>query len=164
MNRSENILKWAVAIIIIFGLITTFFVLQWAVVLKIFLIFLAISLIGLVLLQSGKGGGLAAIGGLSDQSMMGTQSGTILSKITYLFGGAVIVSIILLSKLSVAPKIDIIPPTGMTMEVPGEMHSDDDGHDHAKDAAEKASEADASIGMQDLPVSKTINESAPTNK
>lgn len=164
MNRAENITKWAIAIIVIFGLITTFYILQWGTVLKVSLIVLAISLIGLVLLQSGKGGGLAAIGGLSDQSMMGTQTGTILGKTTYLVGGAVLVSIIMLSKLSVAPRIEMRPPAGISMEVPGEMHTDHDGHDHAKESAQKTTEADSSVGMQDLPVSKPIDQSAPADK
>ncbi len=92
--------KWIAAVVIIFGLLTMFFVLNWSVVLKSLLIFSCIVLIGCVLLQSGKGGGLAAIGGLADQSAMGTQTGGILAKITYLVGAVFIVSTLFLTKLT----------------------------------------------------------------
>ena len=92
--------KWIAAVVIIFGLLTMFFIFGWSTVLKSSLIFACIVLIGCVLLQSGKGGGLAAIGGLADQSAMGTQTGGILAKITYLVGAVFIVATLLLTKLT----------------------------------------------------------------
>ena len=92
--------KWITAIVIIFGLLTMFFIFGWSTALKSALIFSCIVLIGSVLLQSGKGGGLAAIGGLADQSAMGTQTGGILAKITYLVGAVFIVATLFLTKLT----------------------------------------------------------------
>ena len=69
--------------------------------LKIALPILCVFLIGSILLQSGKGSGLAAIGGLGDQSAFGTRSSTFLSKVTYLIGAASIVATIFLFKLSI---------------------------------------------------------------
>ncbi len=92
--------KWIAAVVIIFGLLTMFFIFGWSTVLKSSLIFACIVLIGCVLLQSGKGGGLAAIGGLADQSAMGTQTGGILAKITYLVGAVFIVATLFLTKLT----------------------------------------------------------------
>lgn len=92
--------KWITAVVIVFGLLTMFFILGWSTVLKSALIFSCIVLIGSVLLQSGKGGGLAAIGGLADQSAMGTQTGGILAKITYLVGAVFIVATLFLTKLT----------------------------------------------------------------
>ncbi len=92
--------KWIAAIVIIFGLLTMFFILDWSLVLKSLLIFSCIVLVGCVLLQSGKGGGLAAIGGLADQSAMGTQTGGVLAKVTYLVGAVFIVSTLFLTKLT----------------------------------------------------------------
>jgi len=92
--------KWITAIVIIFGLLGMFFVLNWPVVIKSLLIFSCVVLIGCVLLQSGKGGGLAAIGGLADQSALGTQTGGVLAKVTYIVGAVFIVSTLLLTKLT----------------------------------------------------------------
>ena len=92
--------KWITAVVIIFGLLTVFFIFGWSTVLKSSLIFSCVVLIGCVLLQSGKGGGLAAIGGLADQSAMGTQTGGILAKITYLVGAVFIVATLFLTKLT----------------------------------------------------------------
>ncbi|MCP5006068.1 MAG: preprotein translocase subunit SecG [Planctomycetes bacterium] len=127
-------LKWGIAIVIIFGLIAMFFVLQWSSVLKASLIVSCIILIGVILLQSGKGGGLAAIGGFSDQSAFGTKTGTVLGNITYLVGAAFIFTTILLTKLTLTS----IHGTGMVTEhahealqqvAPG-AHDDHEGHDH----------------------------------
>ena len=95
-------LKWITAIVIVFGLLAMFYTFNWSGVLKTTLIFSCIVLIGCVLLQAGKGGGLAAIGGLADESAMGTQPGGILAKITYLVGAVFIVSTLLLTKLTLS--------------------------------------------------------------
>ena len=80
-------------------------------------------LIGSILLQSGKGGGLAAIGGLGDQSAFGTRTSTFLTKVTYLIGAAFIVTTIFLFKLSIPTKT---LSTVVTEEVPAEQHA----HEH----------------------------------
>jgi protein translocase SecG subunit len=95
-------LKWITAIIIIFGSLTMFYVLRWPTVLKTALILSSVILIGAVLLQAGKGGGLAAIGGLEDQSALGTRTGGVLTKITYLLGASFIFTTILLTKLTLS--------------------------------------------------------------
>ena len=93
-------LKWITTIVIVFGILSMFYVYNWSGVLKTTLIFSCIVLIGCVLLQAGKGGGLAAIGGLADDSAMGAQSGGVLVKVTYLVGAVFIVSTLLLTKLT----------------------------------------------------------------
>lgn len=93
-------LKWITAIVIIFGLLTIFYMFRWSAVLKPLLILFSVVLIGAVLLQAGRGGGLAAIGGLADQTALGTRTSTVLSKITYLVGASFIFTTILLTKLT----------------------------------------------------------------
>ncbi|MEE9259789.1 MAG: preprotein translocase subunit SecG, partial [Candidatus Scalindua sediminis] len=93
-------LKWITAIVIIFGLLTMFYTLQWSAVLKPLLILFCFVLIGTVLMQAGRGGGLAAIGGLSDQSTLGTKTSSVLTKFTYLMGASFIFTTILLTKLT----------------------------------------------------------------
>ncbi|MEE9605459.1 MAG: preprotein translocase subunit SecG [Candidatus Scalindua sp.] len=125
-------LKWITAIVIIFGSLTMFYVLRWPTVLKTSLILSSVILIGTVLLQAGKGGGLAAIGGLEDQSAMGTRTGGVLTKITYLLGASFIFTTILLTKLTLSS----IHGTGtMGRGAPVTFqetaHDDHAGHDHA---------------------------------
>jgi len=124
-------LKWITAIVIIFGLLTMFYVLQWSTVLKASLISFSVILIGAVLLQAGRGGGLAAIGGLEDQSAMGTRTGGVLTRITYLLGASFIFTTILLTKLTLSS----IHGTGtMGRDAPvtfQETAHEHDSHDHA---------------------------------
>ncbi|MDR4505797.1 MAG: preprotein translocase subunit SecG [Candidatus Scalindua sp.] len=126
--------KWILAIVIIFGLIAMFFAFQWSGVLKVTLIASCVILVGVVLLQSGKGGGLAAIGGFSDQSAFGTKTGTVLGKITYLIGAAFIFTTILLTKLTLTSMhgtgVVSERPHEMLQQVPHEAHDDHEGHDH----------------------------------
>ena len=124
-------LKWITVIVIIFGSLTMFYVLRWPTVLKTSLILSSVILIGTVLLQAGKGGGLAAIGGFEDQSAMGTRTGGVLTKITYLLGASFIFTTILLTKLTLSS----IHGTGtMGRDAPvtfQETAHDHAGHDHA---------------------------------
>ncbi|GJQ58117.1 MAG: preprotein translocase subunit SecG [Candidatus Scalindua sp. AMX11] len=126
--------KWILAIVIIFGLIAMFFAFQWSGVLKATLIVSCIVLIAVVLLQSGKGGGLAAIGGFSDQSAFGTKTGTVLGNITYLVGAAFIFSTILLTKLTLTsihgPGVVSEHTHEAIQQAPHEVHDEHDGHDH----------------------------------
>ncbi len=92
--------KWIATIVIVFGILAIFYINNWSGVLKTTLIFSCIVLIGCVLLQAGKGGGLAAIGGLADESAMGSQPGGVLAKVTYLVGAVFIVSTLLLTKMT----------------------------------------------------------------
>src|SRR3989338_3266148 len=97
---NEKTIKWALATIVVFGLVLTMYMLKMVSVLKIFLVLTCVALIGAILLQAGKGGGLAAIGGLQDQSTFGTRTSTFLSKLTYLIGAAFIIGTICLTKIS----------------------------------------------------------------
>jgi protein translocase SecG subunit len=156
--------KWIAAVVIVFGLLTVFFILGWSTVLKSSLIFACVVLIGCVLLQSGKGGGLAAIGGLADQSAMGTQTGGILAKITYLVGAVFIVATLFLTKLtlnsmhgidtirsgmsSTSLQHDHASHEGVVDEHAGHNHAPGEHMDHPQVAVEKAVEGANSIGMK----------------
>lgn len=93
-------IKWAMAVLIIFGLVGLMYMMRMVSTLRIFLVLTCLVMIGTILLQAGRGGGLAAIGGLQDQSTFGTRTSTFLSKLTYLIGAVFIVSTICLTKIS----------------------------------------------------------------
>ncbi|HLE87716.1 MAG TPA: preprotein translocase subunit SecG [Candidatus Brocadiaceae bacterium] len=153
MVKAEKAFKWGIAIIVIFGILNAFFFLNLVIGLKIAVPILCVFLIGSILLQSGKGGGLAAIGGLGDQSAFGTRSSTFLSKVTYLIGAAFIVATIFLFKLSIPTKS---LETMVTQDIPAAQHT----HEHSAHEGEHAhgevpraagaSEDTANVGMQDV--------------
>jgi protein translocase SecG subunit len=159
--------KWIAAVVIVFGLLTVFFILGWSTVLKSSLIFACVVLIGCVLLQSGKGGGLAAIGGLADQSAMGTQTGGILAKITYLVGAVFIVATLFLTKLtlnsmhgtdsirsemSTSLQHDHASHEGVVDEHAGHNHAPGEHIDHPQVAVEEAVEGAKAMGMKAVDV------------
>ena len=167
-------LKWIATIVIIFGILAMFYMNNWTGVLKATLIFSCIVLIGCILLQAGKGGGLAAIGGLADESAMGSQPGGIMVKITYLVGAIFIVSTLLLTKLTLSSiqGTDTLRSEMSTslQEAPhdpsvhegtvDETVDEHAGHDHSQDtsgAAEGVEET--TIGMKAVDVTEEEQKS-----
>jgi len=159
--------KWITAVVIIFGLLTVFFIFGWSTVLKSSLIFSCVVLIGCVLLQSGKGGGLAAIGGLADQSAMGTQTGGIMAKITYLVGAVFIVTTLFLTKLTLnsihgtdtlrkgmttSLQHEHAGHEGVVDEHAGHDHAPGEHVDHSQVAVEEAVGGAKSVGMKAVDV------------
>ena len=151
MVKAEKAFKWGIAIIVIFGILNAFYFLNIVIGLKIALPVLCMFLIGSILLQSGKGGGLAAIGGLGDQSAFGTRSSTFLSKVTYLIGAAFIVATIFLFKLSIPTRS---LETMVTQETPAAPHAHGHGeHEHEHGSvphAEGVSDDAPQVGMQKI--------------
>jgi len=153
MVKAEKAFKWGIAIIVVFGILNAFYFLNIVIGLKIALPILCVFLIGSILLQSGKGGGLAAIGGLGDQSAFGTRSSTFLSKVTYLIGAAFIVATIFLFKLSIPTKS---LETMVTQEIPAAQHTHEHNgqaceHEHGSAPQASGVSDDASkVGMQDV--------------
>ncbi len=109
MELNEKTVKWVLAIVVVFGIVFTMTFMRMVSALKIFLVLTCAVMIGAILLQAGKGGGLAAIGGLQDQSSFGTRSSTFLSKVTYLIGAVFIVSTICLTKISSFTFVETAP-------------------------------------------------------
>ncbi len=169
--------KWITAVVIIFGSLTVFFILGWSTVLKSALIFSCIVLIGSVLLQSGKGGGLAAIGGLADQSAMGTQTGGILAKITYLVGAVFIVATLFLTKMTLTSMhgVDNIRSEMSTSlehdhashenavdEHAGHNHAPGEHVDHTQAVTENAVGAAKSVGMKAVDAVSEVKKTIET--
>ena len=157
--NAEKAFKWGVAIVVIFGILNAFYLFKIVVALKITLPVLCIFLIGSILLQSGKGGGLAAIGGLGDQSAFGTKTGTFLSKITYLLGAAFIVTTVFVFKLSVP-----VSPlkTITTHEAPLSQHTHEHepsahegGYGHGDVHQDEKVDATDNLGMQSVEEKKS---------
>jgi protein translocase SecG subunit len=130
MVRAEKAFKWGIAIIVIFGILNAFYFLNLVTGLKIALPILCVFMIGSILLQSGKGGGLASIGGLGDQAAFGTRTSTFLTKVTYLIGAAFIVATIFLFKLSIPTRAINTITTHETSAQHAHDHEHGGEHDH----------------------------------
>lgn len=131
--RSEKSMQWILASVVVFGIIGVLYYFRWVFLLKTFLVLNCLALVGTILLQAGKGGGLAAIGGLADQSAFGTRTSTFLGKLTYFIGAAFIVSTLCLTKLSTTVVVEkavikeetqspVLPPEHPPMEKLPEGH------------------------------------------
>lgn len=151
MVRAEKAFKWGIAIIVIFGILNAFYFLNLVTGLKIALPILCIFMIGSILLQSGKGGGLASIGGLGDQAAFGTRTSTFLTKVTYLIGAAFIVATIFLFKLSIPTRAINTITTHENSAQHAHDHEHEGEHDHG-DAPHSEMEVGkpSQFGMQNV--------------
>ena len=150
-------LKWITAIVVIFGLLTMFYIFNWMTVLKPLLILLCVVLIGMILLQAGKGGGLAAIGGLADQTALGTRTSTFLGKLTYLVGAVFIFTAILLTKLtltSIHGTETFKRGAPITLQEVAHEGHDHQGRDHTQDLKGAAVEQE-SMAMKETDATDT---------
>jgi protein translocase SecG subunit len=113
----ENIrkfLKKAMYVALIWGLAFLFYFLGWRGVLLTYLVLATLLMIGAILLQSGKGGGLAALGGMGGETLLGTRAATPVAKATMVLGVLFILGSMLLARMPVekARRGSVIEPEG----------------------------------------------------
>lgn len=80
----RNVIKKALAISAFFAVGLAFYLLEWRTLLVIYLLLVgAVSMLA-ILIQSGRGGGLASsLGGLGGDSLLGVHSASPIAKATY---------------------------------------------------------------------------------
>ena len=98
--------KWTATIVGAAVLLFTLYSLRWQGVLAAIQMVVCVLLVTTILLQSGKGGGLAALGGMSDQSVFGARSNAALRNVTYFLLGMFMLGTLLLVKL---PRVAVTP-------------------------------------------------------
>ncbi len=149
--KSEKSLQWILATAVVFGLILSLFYFKRVALLKAFLVVNCLALIGTILLQAGKGGGLAAIGGLADQTAFGTRTGTFLSNVTYFIAAAFIISSICLTKLSttIVVKEDVVEEQAESPMLPPEHPPVGKAQEAMPPAAQPEKEASPALGWQE---------------
>ena len=166
MVKAEKAFKWGIAIIVIFGILNAFYFFNLIIAFKIVLPILCVFMIGSILLQSGKGGGLAAIGGLGDQSAFGTRTSTFLTKVTYLIGAAFIVATVFLFKLSISTTMmhAMIPQEVSEVPHTHDHPAPETQHVHGDEPPPEAKEGSPiNIGMQEIeekPSNSAVQESS----
>jgi len=71
----------------------------WRKVLVAYAIVLGVLMVLAILLQSGRGGGLASLGGLGGDALLGTRSATPIAKATYVMGALFLFILMLVARL-----------------------------------------------------------------
>lgn len=105
-----------------FGLSVAMYVLNWRAALVLYTVIISVVLVLMVLIQSGRGGGLASLGGLDTDSLFGTHSATPISKATYVIGFLLIFTCMLAARLGVvAGDRGVLEHGGLELPVPGAM-------------------------------------------
>lgn len=92
----------------------------------VFLILICLALIGLILIQQGKGGGLIALGGGGVEQAFGAHAATMAQKATAVLGILFLVLVIVMVKLhqeQVGPAPVFVPPAGAESDTPGGTES-----------------------------------------
>ena len=100
-NEFKKYLKRAGIIGAFFGVAFAFYLLGWRGALVFYAVITAVVLVLVILLQSGKGGGLASLGGMSGESFLGTQSATPISKATYVIGALLLFMCMLVARMGI---------------------------------------------------------------
>lgn len=77
-----------------------FYALEWRLMLKVYLMTVAVLSVLVILIQSGRGGGLAAsLGGMGGDSLLGARSATPIAKATYVMLGLFIFICVLVARM-----------------------------------------------------------------
>jgi preprotein translocase subunit SecG len=96
----RKLVKKVAIIAAFFVVAAVFYVLKWEIVLVVYAILVGIVSVLAILIQSGKGGGLAtSLGGLGGDSLLGTHSATPIAKATYVMLGLLLFICLLVARL-----------------------------------------------------------------
>lgn len=134
----RRFMKKVLYLAILWGLAFLFYFLGWRVVLKTYVVFFSVVMILAILLQSGKGGGLAAIGGMGGENILGTRASTPVAKATFALGLLFIVGCMLLSKMPIRES-GLFQPSTLPAVKP--VAGEDTGNLEPASAKEGAAEA-----------------------
>ena len=119
--KTARTVKWTGIIAGTFVLLLVLYSAQWTGLLKTIQVLACLTLVAVILLQSGKGGGLAALGGMGDQSPFGARSNVALRNVSYFLAGVFLLTILLLVRLSTVQRAAgpaMMPGARTPMSVP----------------------------------------------
>ena len=91
------------------------YMLGWRKLLIAYALIVAVVMILAILLQSGRGGGLASLGGMGGENLLGARAATPIAKATYVMGALFLFICILVARLGLVTRAGAQPlPTGQT--------------------------------------------------
>lgn len=97
----RKFLKKLAYLAVLWGLAFLFYFLGWRSVLVGYLVFGCLLMVCAILLQSGKGGGLAGLGGMGGEQILGTRAATPVAKATMALGVLFVLGSLLLARMPV---------------------------------------------------------------
>ena len=97
--KTARTVKWTSTIVLALVLLLGLYFVGWGGLLSFIHVVICAVMVGAILLQSSKGGGLAALGGMGDQSPFGARSSAALRNLTYFLAGLFLLATLLLVKL-----------------------------------------------------------------
>jgi preprotein translocase subunit SecG len=98
-DRIKKLIKRSAFAASFFALALVFFALRLRGVLVAYVCAVAVLMVGAILLQRGRGSGLASLGGMSGDTLLGMHSATPIAKATYVMAALFLFICILLAKL-----------------------------------------------------------------
>lgn len=84
---------------VFFLLALLFYFLGWRKMLIGYAFVVTVVMVLAILLQSGRGGGLASLGGMGGENLLGARAATPIAKVTYVMGGLFLFICMLVSRL-----------------------------------------------------------------
>jgi preprotein translocase subunit SecG len=113
--------KWLI-IGVFFALAALLYALKWRSLLVAYLVVISVLAVLAILLQSGRGGGLAtSLGGLGGESLLGARAATPIARATYVMLALFIFSAMLLARMGVPATEEVglgLPEPSMPLRVP----------------------------------------------
>lgn len=104
-----------------FLLALLFYLLAWRAVLIGYAITVGILMILMILLQSGRGGGLASLGGMGGDNLLGARAATPIAKATYVMGALFLFTCMLVSRLGTIQKVADSTPAAQPQQQEEQM-------------------------------------------
>lgn len=98
-DRMRKLLKRVAIAGVFFVLAFLFYQLGWRSALVGYALVVTVIMILVILLQSGRGGGLASMGGMGGSSMLGARASTPIAKATYIMGALFLFICLLVARL-----------------------------------------------------------------
>lgn len=114
-DQIRKLMKRAAIAGAFFLLALLFYFLGWRKMLIGYAMLVTVVMVLAILLQSGKGGGLASLGGMGGENLLGARAATPIAKTTYVMGALFLFICMLTSRLSqlqAAPGLDTLPSGG----------------------------------------------------
>ena len=133
--KTARTVKWTGTIVGTLVVLFALYSAQWMGLLKLVQVLACVLLVSAILLQSGKGGGLAALGGMSDQSPFGTGSSAALRNVSYFLAAVFLLTnillILLLKDIRNAPRAPVRRPAPQSAPIQAEGQAQEQPADRA---------------------------------
>ncbi len=122
MDIDKKLLKRIAIAAAFFALGLVFYALRWRTALVAYVLMVTFVMILAILLQSGRGGGLASLGGLGGEALFGAHAATPIAKATYVMGALFLFLSMLIARLGVEQRVGpppaLAPRAGVELPAP----------------------------------------------